>query len=115
MRVYSTNRLGVQQGSSVLFSDFADGGVMWTGKGPRQSRHRITFSEPFAGLPMVHVSLSMWDFDQKTSVRADISAEDVSETGFDLVFKTWADTRVARVRADWMAIGPASDEDVWDV
>jgi hypothetical protein len=99
MRVYSTNRLGVQQGSSVLFSDFAD----------------ITFSEPFAGLPMVHVSLSMWDFDQKTSARADISAEDVSATGFDLVFKTWADTRVARVRADWMAIGPAADEDAWDV
>ena len=35
--------------------------------------------------------------------------------GFALVFRTWGDTRVARVRATWMAIGPVRDDDTWDV
>ncbi len=51
------------------------------------------------------VSISMWDLDQKTNSRADITAEKITRTGFHLVFRTWGDTRVARIRADWMAIG----------
>ena len=30
--------IGILQGSRVLFSDFADGGQMWTGQGERESR-----------------------------------------------------------------------------
>ena len=41
--------------------------------------------------------------------RADLTAENVSEKGFHLVFRTWGDTRVARVRADWLAIGAVRD------
>ena len=41
----------------------------------------------------------------------DIVAEDVTAIGFTLVFRTWGDTRVARVRADWLAIGPADHVD----
>jgi hypothetical protein len=29
------------------------------------------------------------------------------------VFRTWADTRVARVRVSWMAIGAAHHADDW--
>lgn len=107
--------IGVEQGSRVLFSDFADGGVMWTGQGPRESRHVVTFSERFKAAPSVMVGMSMWDLDQKTNPRADISAENVTATGFHLVFSTWGDTRVARIRADWMAIGPLADDDDWDI
>jgi len=39
----------------------------------------------------------------------------VTATGFEIVFRTWADTRIARIRADWIAIGPARDEEDWDV
>jgi len=31
------------------------------------------------------------------------------------VFRTWLDTRVARVRISWIAMGAMSDEDAWDV
>jgi hypothetical protein len=115
MKRISTGKIGIVQGSRVLFSDFADGGVMWTGQGDRESRHVITFKEAFVDVPAVMVGMSMWDIDHRHTQRADISAEKVSRTGFDLVFRTWGDTRVARVRADWTAIGAVKDEDDWEI
>ncbi|WP_323005966.1 H-type lectin domain-containing protein [Pseudorhodobacter sp.] len=115
MKRFSAHTMGVQQGSRVLFSDFADGGAMWTGQGPRESRYRVQFPETFMGEPAVTVSISMWDMDQKSNSRADISTQEVTAEGFYLVFKTWGDTRVARIRADWMAIGRVKDEDDWDL
>ncbi len=108
-------KLGIAQGSQVLFSDFATNGAMWSGNGPREVRHMQRFVEPFAEPPAVSVGISMWDMDHKTNSRADIVAENITATGFDLVFRTWSDTRVARIRADWMAIGPVQDDDEWDV
>lgn len=87
---------------------------MWTGHGPRAARERIDFDDAFLSPPLVQVTISMWDIDQQSNQRADISAEDISATGFTLVFKTWGDTRVARVRADWLAIGPVLHDDDWE-
>jgi H-type lectin domain len=42
-------------------------------------------------------------------------AEHITPKGFHIVFRTWADTRVARVRADWLAIGALKSADEWDV
>jgi len=107
--------IGVQQGSRILFSDFVDGGPMWTGQGARESRHLVTFREPFLSVPAVMVGLSMWDMDHRANARADLMAEEIMKTGFHLLFRTWGDSRVARVRADWMAIGALRDDDAWDV
>jgi hypothetical protein len=115
MKRISSGTVGIQQDSRVMFSDFADGGVMWTGQGARESRHVVIFKEPFREPPAVMVGISMWDMDQKHNSRADLSAEHVTETGFHLVFRTWGDTRVARIRADWMAIGAVKSEDDWDL
>ena len=115
MKRITSGTLGILQGSRVLFSDFADGGVMWTGQGDRESRHLIKFKEPFHGVPSVMVSMSMWDIDHKHTSRADIVAENITTTGFHLVFRTWGDTRVARVRAEWLAMGAVKDDDDWDI
>ncbi len=115
MKRISASTLGIAQGAQVVFSDFADGGAMWTGEGPRESRHIVNFDDRFAVPPTVSVSISMWDMDHKTNSRADITAEQVTTTGFHMVFRTWGDTRVARIRADWLAIGPVSTDDDWDV
>ena len=115
MKRITSNTIGIQQGSRVLFSDFADGGVMWTGQGARESRHVVTFKEPFTEAPTVMASISMWDIDHKHTSRADITAENITETGFHLVFRTWGDTRVARIRADWTAIGAIRDDDDWEI
>ena len=64
---------------------------------------------------MVQVSLTMWDMGSDSNALADIRAENVTETGCDLVFRTWSDTRVARVSASWLAIGDVADPEQWDL
>lgn len=115
MQRLTTNNIGITQGSRVLFSDFVDDGPMWTGSGPREHRFEIAFEERFASIPNVHVALSMWDISSDQNQRMDIAAENISEAGFDLVFRTWGDSRVARVRANWMVIGPLPNEDDWEL
>lgn len=115
MKRISTSAVGILQGTQVLFADYADGGQMWTGTGSRESRHAIRFNETYHAPPSVMVGMSMWDIDHRHNARAELVAENICAAGFDLVFRTWGDTRVARVRADWTAIGALQDEDDWDV
>lgn len=115
MIVLNSNLVGIDRGSVVLFSDFEHDGVMWTGDGPRMHRHKVAFTQAFDAVPMVHVSISMWDMDHKANQRADIMAESVTKEGFEIVFRTWGDSRVARIRADWFAIGAMPDDDRWEV
>lgn len=115
MRRFETRTLGVLQGSVVLFSDYQDDGLMWTGSGDREIQREIRFSELFRDPPVVHLAMSMWDIDHATSARADLSFNRVTPEGFWIVFRTWGDTRVARVRADWTAMGAVRDDDDWEV
>ena len=115
MRKLGIHTVGVDQGDLVLFSDFEDGGEMWTGTGQRERRQRIVFSTPFKEAPTVQSSLALWDVDNATVMRADLRSEDITEEGFDLVFRTWGDTRIARVRIAWFAIGPLHQEEDWDI
>ncbi|WP_108482887.1 H-type lectin domain-containing protein [Oceaniglobus ichthyenteri] len=115
MRRLETRTLGVEQGSLVLFSDYVDNGAMWTGTGAREIQREIRFSESFRDDPVVQVSMSMWDMDQSTNPRADLSFDRVSPDGFWIIFRTWGDTRIARVRADWTAMGPLKGPDEWEL
>jgi hypothetical protein len=115
VRRFSAGQVGLQQGRLILFSDFADGGAMWTGQGPRESRKTVVFPEAFLDAPSVMVGISMWDADQKTNLRVDISSDNITPAQFDIVFRTWADSRIARIRADWTAIGAITDDDQWEV
>ncbi len=108
-------RTGVEQGDTQIFSEFESGGAMWTGTGDRERRKPVRFSERFADAPVVQVSVSLWDMDTRAAIRAEIRAENISETGFDIVFRTWSDSRIARLRATWLAIGALPFEDDWDV
>lgn len=113
MRKFQRGLLGIAQGTEVLFSHYASGGEMWTGEGPRDIRKTVRFSEAFATPPIVQLSISLWDMDKSANIRADLSSENVTETGFDVVFRTWGDTKVARIRADWTAMGEVAGEDDW--
>lgn len=115
MKKLQNHRIGVDQGDVLLFSDFEDGGDMWEGSGARRASREVRFSEPYRLPPTVHVGLSMWDMDQTTNSRTDVRAEEVSEQGFNLVFRTWGDTRIARARAVWLSIGEVAHNDDWDI
>ena len=96
MKRLRSHTVGIDSGDVVLFSDYEDGGEMWTGRGQRERRRHIKFSEKYRTEPTVQLTLSLWDVDAATTMRADIEAEAVTKSGFDMVFRTWGDTRVAR-------------------
>lgn len=100
----------IDQGSRILFDDIGHGGPMWQGEGPREVRVFQAFAASFIDNPVVMVGIGMWDVDHMTNARLDIAAEAISPSGFEIVFRTWGDTHVARVRATWMAIGSAWDD-----
>lgn len=115
MKRLSNHLIGIDQGLVNLFSDFEDGGEMWTGYGPRQRSQHVAFSEEFRAEPSVIVGLTMWDTDHASNMRVDVQAEKITAAGFDLVFRTWDNSRVARIRAHWTAFGELRAEDDWDV
>lgn len=115
MKKLKSHTIGIDSGDTILFSEYENGGDMWTGAGQRERRKYITFSEKYRSPPAVQLSPSLWDLDAKTSTRADFSVENVTKSGFDMVFRTWGDTRVARMRIAWMAIGDVCGADDWDV
>lgn len=115
MKKLRASIVGIDCGDEVLFEDFENGGEMWTGRGQRERRRRINFSERYLDAPTVHLTISLWDMDAGAILRADIAAETVTEKGFDMVFRTWGDTRIARTRIAWMAVGELDDGDVWNV
>lgn len=107
--------IGVDQGDPVVFSDFEAGGDMWTGQGARERRKSVKFAERYRAPPTVQTAISLWDMDASSVVRADVKAEKVTEDGFDIVYRTWGDTRVARARVTWMAIGELPDPEDWEL
>ncbi|MEO0486994.1 MAG: H-type lectin domain-containing protein [Pseudomonadota bacterium] len=115
MKRLRNHLIGVDQGDVILFSDFETDGPMWSGTGPRVVRQAVAFSDAYKTPPNVQVALTMWDMDSESNPRMDVSAEQISETGCVLVFRTWGDTRVARVRASWLAIGELRHGDEWDL
>jgi len=115
MKKFQNHPIAIDQGETVLFSEFADGGEMWTGEGPRERRTPIRFNEAFRSAPVVQIGISLWDVDNSSALRAEVQAEDIAPEGFDAVFRTWSDTRIARIRVTWTAIGEVSHADDWTI
>jgi len=115
MHRFESRTVGIDHGDVVLFSDFEDDGQMWRGSGPRQSRAEVRFSQSYATPPHVQVAMSMWDISNNTNIRADVQAEDITETGFTIVFRTWSDTQVARVRVAWTSLGELPSDEDWEL
>ena len=115
MRKLDRGAVGIAEGETLLFSDFADDGEMWAGEGERSVRGAVRFDEPFLGPPTVKAWLTMWDTSNAANARLDVRADAVTAEGFTLEFRTWGDSRIARVRVGWLAIGPVRDDDHWDL
>ncbi len=115
MKKLNAHRIGIDNGTVHLFSDFVEDGEMWSGEGDRVRRVRVNFTEPFLTPPMVQVGFTLWDISNTANTRVDLRSDAVTETHFDIVFTTWGDTKIARMHANWFAIGDVNDDEVWDV
>ena len=115
MKRLNSGVIGIDHGDVVLFSAFEHDGVMWRGDGPREERKNINFAQPYAAIPHVQVSISMWDISNNTNIRSDVQAENITTEGFEIVFRTWADTQIARVRVAWTSFGDLPNDDRWEL
>ena len=115
MKRVASHLIGVDQGDLILFSDYEDDGEMWTGTGDRERIVPVVFSEAYRKPPSVQVAMSLLDMATGPSIRADVGTRNITEKGFEIVFRTWEDSRVARVRVAWTAIGELPDDEEWQL
>ena len=74
---------------------------------PRVFVHCVQFDTPFSNIPIVHVGLSGFDIDNRDSARISVHTATVTSNAFDLVIKTWHNTRVYKAEISWIALGQA--------
>ncbi|MFD3189971.1 H-type lectin domain-containing protein [Sedimentitalea sp. HM32M-2] len=88
MKRIETHLIGIEQGEVALFSEFQDGGAMWTGEGRRERSQTVRFSEAFLAAPAVQLAVSLWDVDTSAPIRAELAAQNVTPEGVEIVFRT---------------------------
>ena len=115
MKKLQSQVIGVDSGEIVLFEHFNSDGPMWSGHGPREVVQPVIFDEPFTDLPAVTLGLVMWDIAEGSNSRIDLGTQTISTRGFEIRLRTWGDTRIARVRVSWQAIGPVRDDELWEI
>jgi hypothetical protein len=69
------------------------------------NRYPIYFSRAFADTPKVVVALQGLDAYNDGGTRAAVSAEDVSISGFTIVFHSWGDAKNYAMGASWLVAG----------
>lgn len=65
----------------------------------------VKFTSPFEEKPTVTYGLYLLDFYHNTNLRFDSAVTAVTKTGFQVTFRTWADTLLYGARISWMACG----------
>lgn len=101
--------VGVQiiSASGELFNHVDDNGPMWANDGDREVRFRVRFATAFHRPPHVTLGISGLDSSNAQNLRFSLFAEGITHEGYDIVLKTWSDTRIARASVNWSAIGQA--------
>lgn len=72
---------------------------------PRLFSHKVSFSQPFKAVPVVHLGLTGYDVEEHGTARLSLKAEDITAQGFRAIITTWRDTRVYAVEFNWLAVG----------
>ena len=75
------------------------------GKGDRYVVRHVQFKKRFAVPPQVTTAITTLDIQHDRNTRLTVYPQNINQYGFDLVFKTWADTIVYEARAAWTAVG----------
>jgi hypothetical protein len=75
------------------------------GTGERKFIAHVSFKDPYTVPPDVIVSLTGLDVANYANERLTVTPINVTPKGFDVEYKTWADTRVYSLWANWVAFG----------
>ncbi|KYR00330.1 discoidin II [Tieghemostelium lacteum] len=78
---------------------------LWTGTGARTTTRKITFPSPFTAAPRVSLGAGMTDTkDDQGQTRWEITAQNITATGFDCVFHVWGANLIYDLRVDYVAV-----------
>ena len=83
---------------------YQTGDVFETGTGPREHSYTISFKQKFLKVPKVHVGLTGFDTANAFNQRLTVNVVSVSESDFNITFKTWYDTKVYLMNVNWIAV-----------
>ena len=103
--VFNSSALQIICSTGELFDHFESSGDMWNATGDREVCLPFVFRDPFQATPAVTLNIIGMDSDQGFNLRYRAMASRVTKMGFDLVFATWGDTRIARTTISWQAVG----------
>jgi hypothetical protein len=65
----------------------------------------VVFDSAFSATPVVQLSLTGFDLDQRESGRISLKTGAITRFGFQAVISTWSSTKVYAVEFNWLAIG----------
>lgn len=101
----SASTLKIQSGTTDNGSHKDGTWKLHQGSGERLLNLPVQFQSKFAKPPKVFIEISGLDVDETKNARAVVTAKNITESGFDLEYKTWSDTILYTVYANWMAFG----------
>lgn len=76
-----------------------------TGTGNREFTSHVDFKEAYAQKPVVVLAISGLDVLNAANNRITATATNVTPRGFDINYKTWADSQIWSVFLNWTAFG----------
>lgn len=76
-----------------------------TGTGKREFTSHVDFKEAYAQKPVVVLAISGLDVLNAANNRITATATNVTPTGFDINYQTWADSQIWSVFLNWTAFG----------
>jgi len=76
-----------------------------TGTGNREFTSHVDFKEAYAEKPVVVLAISGLDVLNAANNRITATPTNVTPTGFDINYQTWADSQISSVFLNWTAFG----------
>lgn len=65
----------------------------------------VAFNKPFTFQPKVFSSFTLVDFAEGSDHRLKMNISNVTTEGFNITIATWCNTKMSKVRANWIAFG----------
>jgi hypothetical protein len=65
----------------------------------------VAFDREYRSIPSVFAGFTLIDFADGTDHRLKLNVTNISTKGFEITLVTWCDTRMSKVKADWISFG----------
>ncbi|MBC8192621.1 MAG: H-type lectin domain-containing protein [Candidatus Marinimicrobia bacterium] len=80
-----------------------------TGKGDRETPHKIVFGKPLISPPEVVAYITAIESEQKWNTRIGLRVKDITASGATIVVNSWSGSKLYRARINWIVLARISD------